>query len=73
MSNLVISLAKKKFNFKNIIIYYFDELGNKKELGKYAPSDPIPPFNITTHAIGITFEFPKIRRNHITCMICSNS
>ena len=29
MNNLVISLAKKKFNFKNIIIYYFDELGNK--------------------------------------------
>jgi alkyl hydroperoxide reductase subunit AhpC len=33
----------------------------------------IPPFNITTTGIGITFEFAKIRRNHISCIVCSNS
>lgn len=46
---------KKKINFKSMIIYYLDDHGSKVELGKYTPNDNIPPFNITTNALGITF------------------
>lgn len=54
-----------------MVIYYLDDHGVRVELGKYTPNDAIPTYNITTNAIGITFEFHKIRRNHIACMICS--
>ena len=46
---------RKKLNYKNVNIYYYDEQGSKKELGKFTPNDNIPPFNIVTSTLGITF------------------
>jgi hypothetical protein len=43
-------------------------------LGKYGVNDTVPPFpTIITNVIGITFEFSKVRRNHISCIICSST
>jgi hypothetical protein len=55
INNLQVTFSKKKIGFKTITIYAFDDTGAKKELGKYTPNDTIPPFNVTTNAIGISF------------------
>lgn len=72
INNLQVNFGKKKIGYKTITIYSYED-GVRKDLGKFAPNDPIPPFNITTSAIGITFEFAKARRNHITCIVCANA
>lgn len=72
INNLQVNFGKKKIGYKTITIYSYED-GVRKDLGKFAPNDLIPPFNITTSAIGITFEFAKARRNHITCIVCANA
>lgn len=67
------NFGKKKLNFKSLLIYYYDDQGLKKELGKFSSNDSIPPFNITTSTIGITFEFSKIKRTHLSCIACSGN
>ena len=73
MNNLQINFIKKKLNFKSMTIYYLDDHGVRNELGKFTPNDVLPPFNITSSTIGITFEFSKARRTHIACLMCSSN
>lgn len=72
ISNLQVTFGKKKIGYKSITIFSTED-GARRELGKFAPNDPIPPFNLTASAIGITFEFAKARRSHITCIVCANA
>lgn len=73
INNFQMNFVKKKVNFKSMCLYYYDEQGTKKELGKFTPTDNIPTYNFTTNTIGINFEFNKVRRNHISCILCSSS
>ena len=55
INKLQISFVKKKLNYKSITIYYYEQDGTKKELGKFGPNDSIPHYNFTALVFGATF------------------